>query len=380
MTLSVGTALARSEFRGAWVTAWNRGFLTPAEADATVEAAKAANINALFIQVRKIGDAYYDSTYEPRATNISDGYDPLKYIIDRAHEEGIEVHAWINVLRVRLRTPIADSRHVCNSHPEWITRDVSGRTKSEDGVYLDPGSPGVQYYTTKVALDIVTRYDVDGIHLDYIRYPGTNWGYNDESVARFNKRYGRAGVPVAGDSEWCDWRREQVTNLVRRIYSEANSVKPRVKVTAATIAWGECYPRFEHTAAYRQAFQDWAGWMRDGLLDAVVPMNYHKEQTADSVAKYRGWLDGMRRWQYGRHAYAGQMVGDNLRTAVARLSASRAAGTDGMVCFTFNDLPGRADLVAALRGTVYAYPAEPPSMPWKQRVAWAGRSSVRGAW
>ncbi|HOK55146.1 MAG TPA: family 10 glycosylhydrolase, partial [Armatimonadota bacterium] len=86
----------RYEFRGAWVTAWSNGFLTPEEADETIRLAKEANLNALFIQVRKVGDAYYKSSFEPRAKNIENlpDYDPLAYVIEKAHAEGLEVHAW----------------------------------------------------------------------------------------------------------------------------------------------------------------------------------------------------------------------------------------------------------------------------------------------
>jgi uncharacterized lipoprotein YddW (UPF0748 family) len=377
--LSAVPGMARSEFRGAWVTAWDHGFLSPSEANATVAAAKAAHINALFIQVRKVGDAYYNSQFEPRASNISaDGYDPLGYIIDRAHSEGIEVHAWINVLRVQSPSGSnADPSHVRNSHPEWLTRDASGRTKAPDGFFLDPGVPEVQDYTVRIVADILSNYNVDGIHLDYVRYPGSNYGYNEKAVSRFNTRFDRSGTPAADDPQWLSWRRDQVTALVRKIYSEANAVRPEVKVSAATICWGDLGGSFEHTDAYREALQDWAGWMRDGIVDAVVPMNYRNERSAASASQYRNWLNGMVRWQNGRHIYAGQIIRDDLPGAVAQLRASRAAGTDGMVCFAFNDTPTRAACVSAVSRTVFSEPAEAPSMPWKERFASAPRPPRR---
>ncbi len=93
------TSFAR-EIRGAYVTAWTKGFLTREEADATLSAAKKANLNALFIQVRKVADSYYESSIEPTGTNLSKDFDPLAYIIPKAHAQGIEVHAWVNVYRV----------------------------------------------------------------------------------------------------------------------------------------------------------------------------------------------------------------------------------------------------------------------------------------
>ncbi|MDO8588624.1 MAG: family 10 glycosylhydrolase [Armatimonadota bacterium] len=370
LALCVG-ASARPEFRGAWVTGWTHGFLTPEEADATVAAAKAANINALFIQVRKVGDAYYDSAYEPRATNIGvQEYDPLAYVIERAHREGIEVHAWVNALRVQLGSRSnSDPRHVCNRRPEWLTRDVNGRVKSSDGLYLDPGAPGVQDYTAQIVLDILRKYNVDGIHLDYLRYPGGEWGYNSAAVARFNSRYGRSGSPSADDPRWSAWRREQVTSLARRIYREVNAARPEVKLTAAAICWGEPYDSFERTDAYRQAFQDWPKWMREGIVDAVVPMNYRGDRSPASARQYRRWLDNMCGWRYDRHIYAGQMVGEDLAGAIAQLRASRASGSEGIVCFMLNDTPQRGQLVLALRRSAYTQPADIPIMPWKERFA-----------
>lgn len=373
------SAIARSEFRGAWVTAWDHGFLSQSEANATVAAAKAAHINALFIQVRKTGDAYYNSQYEPRATNISDArYDPLAYIIDRAHAEGIEIHAWINVLRVRSANSVnPNPMHISNQHPDWLTCDASGSTKCPDGAFLDPGVPEVQDYIVGIATDILSNYNVDGLHLDYIRYPGSRYGYNEQAVERFNTRFARTGTPAAGDTQWLSWRRSQVTNLVRRIYSEANAIRPDAKISAATVCWGDFNGSFERTDAYREALQDWAGWMRDGIVDAVVPMNYRNESSPTSASQYRHWLSAMVQWQSGRHVYAGQIVHDDLPGAVAQLKASRAAGIDGEVCFAFNDTPTRAAFVSAVSHSVYAEPAEAPTMPWKERFASAPHATRR---
>lgn len=371
--LTPGARGSRQEFRGAWVTAWNHGFLTLSEADQTVAAAKSANINALFIQVRKVGDAYYSSEYEPRGSNIPDpGFDPLAYIIEKAHAEGIEVHAWINVLRVQSGATVsAAPGHVCAVHPEWLTCDATGCVKAPDGVFLDPGAPEVQTYTLKVVADLLSKYAVDGLHLDYIRYPGCEWGYNRTSVERFNKAYGKTGTPAVSDPQWSDWRRNQVTSLVRKIYAQVGETRPDVKVTAATIVWGDYSNRFADTQAYQSVYQDWASWMREGIVDASVPMNYRNESKPRMAAQYRLWLDGMKQWEFGRHIYAGLLTTQNTGTVIGQLQAGRAHGMNGMVCFQFNADASRALLVAAMRRTVYSEPVGAPSMPWKTRFAQA---------
>ena len=369
---AVAAGGAPAEFRGAWVTAWNPGFLTPVEADETIAAAKTANMNALFIQVRKTGDAYYNSDLAPRASNISGppDYDPLAYVIERAHSAGLEVHAWVNVLRaLSAGTSAPDFRHVCSAHPEWIMSDYTGGLNSPEGVYLDPGVPEVQEYTLDVITELATRYDLDGVHLDYLRYPGREWGYNSTAVSRFNARYGRRGAPVPDDPLWSQWRRDQLTALVRKIYRRVGSVRPAAKVTLAAITWGESPNDFESSLSYRKVFQDWAGWLRDGILDAAIPMNYRDEGNAAAAEQYRNWLEGMRQWRFGRHVYAGQMITGDVDSAVVQLKASRNSGAMGMVCFSFNATPTRPVLVAALRSAVYAQPASIPKMPWKARYA-----------
>src|ERR671935_441535 len=129
-------------------------------------------------------------------------------------------------------------------------------------------------------------YDIDGIHLDRIRYPeapmdgrGANVGYNETSVARFNARYGTSGYPKSNDPRWNDWRREQVTNFVRRFYLSAKAIRPSIKISAALIAWSNG-PRasggFEQTEAYSRVFQDWPAWMREGIIDLASPMLYKR--------------------------------------------------------------------------------------------------------
>jgi len=112
----------------------------------------------------------------------------------------------------------------------------------------------------------VRNYDVDGIHLDYVRYGGAAFGYNPTSVARFNARYGTAGQPDAADPRWADWRREQVTALVRQVYLEAIAIQPQVMVSAATIAWGAgpaSDADWPGTRTCAEVFQDWPAWLRE---------------------------------------------------------------------------------------------------------------------
>lgn len=316
--LTTASADAPQQFRGLWVDAYRDGFKTRAQVDQLVADARRANINALIVQVRRRGDAFYARSLEPRTedSDLAPGFDPLAYLIERARAEEprLEVHAWIIVTTIwgsQTRAP-ADPRHVFNQHgpnavgrEDWLTRREDGETWSR-GYFIDPGHPDAARYTTDVALTIVREYDIDGLHLDYIRYPeradGMSWGYNQTSIDRFNARYGREGRPPTNDPAWNQWRRDQVTALVRSIYLGALAIKPAVKLSAAVIPWGDG-PRtpadWLKTAGYSSVFQDWRAWLEEGILDQVMPMNYFRE-SAGQGRYYDNWLAWQRDNAYGR--------------------------------------------------------------------------------
>ncbi|MBI3404804.1 MAG: family 10 glycosylhydrolase, partial [Acidobacteria bacterium] len=244
---------ATPEFRALWVDAFHAGIRSAQEAEQLVAEAKRSNFNSLIVQVRRRGDALYLQAFEPPLDDPA--YDPkfdaLASIIDVAHREGLEVHAWVNAMPVwRDDIPPRDSRHVFNQHgpsksgaENWLTASPSGDKKFPVGYFLDPGHPGAAAYTAEVYLNLVRHYKIDGIHFDYIRYPetdarlprGSAVGYNEISLERFRRATGRTGNPEPGDEQWIGWRRKQVTQLVRRVYIEAKAINPKIKVSAALI-------------------------------------------------------------------------------------------------------------------------------------------------
>ena len=308
---SAADSPSAAEIRALWVDAFHAGIRSPAEAAQLVSDAKRLHVNTLIVQVRRRGDALYSSSLEPPLDEppYDPSFDALAHILREAHAAGLQVHAWVNAMPLwRDAPPPRDARHVFNRHgpgatgdDNWLTRSRDGNQRFPVGYFLDPGHPAARDHLVAVYLDIVRRYPVDGIHFDYIRYPetddrlprGSNVGYNPVSLARFARASRTTAVPAPDDEAWTRWRRQQVTELVRRIAIEARAINPRIKVSAAVIAWGRP-PRdrndFANTAPMQRIFQDWRSWLEEGILDLAVPMNYAREHDATVREWFNGWI------------------------------------------------------------------------------------------
>ncbi|MER3473066.1 MAG: hypothetical protein C4335_03340 [Armatimonadota bacterium] len=299
------------QLRAIWVDGFNEGIKTPEQVDTLLARVRQAGLNAVVVQVRKSADAYYRSHYEPRASDIAEGFDPLAYLIEKAHREKpyIQVHTWLNTCAVgRNRHP----RSLQSRFPEYLTLSDMGEDYDGEATKIDPGHPGAADWTFRVYLDVVRHYDVDGIHFDFVRYGGERWGYNPVSIQRYNERRGLSGgFPFFKSAKFKQWRRDQVTALVRKTYLYAMTVNPKVLVSAATITWGngpETDETWTRSAAYSRVYQDWRGWMEEGILDWNLPMCYFNEQ------KYARWLDNWMRFvkDHQYEHYAGIGLGNFL--------------------------------------------------------------------
>ena len=383
------TSSTPPEYRMIWADTWHNGFLTADETTSFVNTVAAANYNAIVVEIRKSGDAYYDSEYEPWATNITPSggdYDPLQDLINKAHAKGIEVHAWIVTYRAWYKTwPAAPEGHVYDLHgpdstEDWSMRTSGGAYEEGNSLNIDPGVPGVQDYLANIVKDIVTKYpQVDGINFDYVRYPGTGWGYNDYTRQRFYYEYGYYPPTSSADPNWgvwCDYRRRQVTDLVRKCFVEAMYINPRIKMSADTIGWEGADPNTNYTGTsqYAGVFQDAKGWMDEGIIDVNILMNYKREFNAVQKDSYRRWADWLPRVASttGRLAIDGQ--GDYLNSisaSIAQMLYSRNAGSDGHCSYSYavtnKDGQPAGDFFNSVRTNLYSAPAPIPDMPWKDQ-------------
>jgi uncharacterized lipoprotein YddW (UPF0748 family) len=360
------------QWRAVWVDTFNTTLNTPADIVRVVRAAEQAQINVLLAQVRRRGDAWYLDAREPLPdfTPIAPGFDPLADLIDTAHAAGIQVHAFVIVGAVWHKDPSlapptngppqhpdhvfnrrggynAATRSIAVGRDNWLTRTLlpDGSATSYQGhrigndFWLDFGHPDAATYTVDVLAHLVQKYDIDGLHLDRIRYPelgvtgqtptsGVSIGYNPVSVARFlrHHRLPPDTVPLPGDPRWSDWRRMQVTNLVRRVYLTVTAIKPQLVVSAALIAFGGgpgSDEQWRLSEAYWRVFQDWRAWMQEGILDVGAVMNYKREHDATQARQFDDWLAFIAPRQYDRLLVAG--IGAHLNGVEGSLRQSRRA-------------------------------------------------------
>ncbi len=367
--------------RGVWIDTWNPGMLSPEQVETLVEEVRSANLNAIFPEVRKVGDAYYLNGLEPMADNIDgpEDWDPLQHLIDLCHDTSdgkqyIEVHAWLVTLRMwnqRLGDP--PPGHLFYEHPDTIMTTAEGEELGGTSMFADPGHPMTIEWTARVFRDVAERYDIDGIHHDYVRYPGDydgNWGHNEVSLQRFRERTGFEGTPENDDPRWQAWRRSQVNDLVRRVYGEVLEANPNVLVSAATLNWAlEMDPWAWFTSSPRlNAHQDWVNFMHEGTLDLNVLMNYTREDAQPH--RYGDWMDLALATRFDRHAIMGPGGYLNSIEDTWRLIREAVeAGADGIniYCYANTNTDGvpRTEFFERLGQELFTEQVPPSERPWK---------------
>jgi uncharacterized lipoprotein YddW (UPF0748 family) len=342
------------------------------------EQAHKARMNMIIFQVRGNADAFYRSQYEPWGSALTGtlgkdpGWDPLQYAIETAHELGLELHAWVNAFPAwRGKEPPTEStpRHSYLDHPQWIVCDSAGRPmKGGEGyITFSPGIPGVREHIQKVVMDIVSKYDIDGIHFDYIRYPeGSNvrgYSHDSVSVARFNSQEAN---PYKLDFE--NWEREQVSIFVRNVYNAIAEAKPKVKVSCSPIG------KFSGVgwSAYSVVYQDARRWMEEGKMDFVVPMVYYERSHPTHAFSLciSQWVDyatlSKKQVYPGLGAYRAEgQRGWGWDEIWAQIQIVRDSHLPGVVFFAAGSLERVWDVLG-----IDEFPcwANVPPMPWKDNI------------
>jgi len=332
-----------------------------ADVPRVVERAKAMGVRGLLVQVVGRGDAWYRSDLLPAPEPMrGEGRDPLGELLPLAHAAGLEVHAWVNCCLVWSGTRAPRSlRHVLHEHPEWVARLNDGRAMTRlsarqlermrlEGVYLAPAHPGVQRWLAEVVKELVTRYPVDGVHLDYIRQPAVAVGYDPTTRSRFALEHGADPLhlerqPVALrarlDSLWDAFQEAQVTAVVRGIRDSVNAVRPGLPLSAAVVA--------DSGTAIASRRQAWGRWLRDGLLDRAFLMCY-----APPVGTVLGQMTAAIDHVGADRVVPGiAMYNTPLSTAATKIKAARAMGFPAVALYSYDSLyerPARWERLRAL--------------------------------
>lgn len=385
------TTAVTPELRGVWMYTWGDSMLSASQITTAVDTTYAANYNMVIPEIRKAGDAYYNSNplhcpacgsyhQEPRAANIIDPppFDPLQDIINKAHAKNMEVCAWIVTYRIWSSTfGSAPSSHIWAAHPNWAMKTSGGSIADGSNYNLDPGIPAVQDYICKVVIDFTSNYDIDALNYDYIRYPGTDWGYNEITKQRFYNEYGYWPPTSSGDpnwGNWCDYRRQQVTDLVKKCYLEVAWRKPLVKMEADTVGWTQGDPNvdFTQTRQYSEVFQNAKAWMEEGIIDCNRLMNYKRDYDSVQGADYRLWNTWLGTMQAttGRHSVCGPGVYLNYTAdSMIQLGQARSQNLAGLCTYAYHATNVGGDSSSyfynMLQNQLFQEKAPIPNMPWK---------------
>lgn len=355
--------------RALWVT---RGTLTsPESITRMVDAAQASGFNTLIVQVRGRGDAYYESDLEPRAPALAGqpNFDPLAWTIDQAHGKGLAVHAWVAVNLVSSATTLPAARtHVVYSHPEWlmVPRELAsefrrldprspeylgrlarwsrGNSSTVEGLYTSPIHLEAAAHVAKVIGDLAARYPVDGIHLDYVRFPGSDFDYSRAAIDEFKRtiapdmtagerqaaaereRVDPLAYPNLYPDRWDGFRRSRLTALVMRVRTAVKAARPEAIISAAVVP--------DAQDAFESRLQDWRAWVAQSLIDVLCPMAYSTdaEVFARQVTSARQYATGAVVWA-GIGAYR-LSAADTLQF----IDTARRLGTGGIVLFSYDSL------------------------------------------
>jgi uncharacterized lipoprotein YddW (UPF0748 family) len=398
----------KREVRGAWIATyanidWPKIRTEPvalqrAALISILDHHQATGINTIYFQIRSQCDAMYPSEIEPWSADLTGTqgkapvelsltdpsstkvWDPLKFIIDACHERGMELHAWINPYRAINNYNVIHTfapNHVARQHPEWLLSQGTLRI-------LNPGIPAAQAYVRRVIGDVVSRYDLDGIHFDDYFYPspppaGTP-PYNDDATFNADPR---------GFTDRGDWRRDNVNRFIHSVSDTIQALKPWVKfgVSPSGIYRNSTNPDIGSATSglqhYVTLFADSRKWLQEGWIDYLAPQVYwYIGQPAANYAVVVPWWNNN---AYGRHIYigmAGYKVNDPLQGVnwanpsmipnEVRLNRSPAyPNIFGQAIYNTSSLlsTSRLGFRDSLRTNFYKYPALLPRMPWRDDMA-----------
>ncbi|MEZ5017649.1 MAG: family 10 glycosylhydrolase [Flavipsychrobacter sp.] len=380
----------KREFRAAWIATvsnidWPSKRGLPAEQQkaefiARLDQLKALGCNAVIVQVRPAADAFYASLQEPWSRYLTGKqgkapfpyYDPLSFMIEEAHKRHMELHAWFNPFRVLTdsRTNPNPSTHVSKQHPDWV---VNYGNKG----YLNPGIPKARAYVIDIILDVVKRYDIDGVHLDDYFYPYRIAGKTFYDQAAFNKYKSQFT-----DKE--EWRRDNVNQFVAELNTKIKQLKPYVKFGISPFGiWRNASkdPRGSNTkggqTCYDDLYSDILLWMQEGWVDYILPQLYweHGHRAAAFEVLLPWWEQQPKN---NVHLYYGlglyrminpkNPIWQGTKELLWQMQDIRSTQTPGVVLYSTSNFDKIPNAIQDSIKKRYQYPAFPPRMKWLDSI------------
>lgn len=378
------------EIRALWVT--NQQLLNPARIDRLVDYASTYNFNLLFVQVRRGGEVYFNSQIEPKAAALTKNdapadFDPLAYTLRAAHAKNLSVQAWLNIyyLGTPLEFPVSENdsaagpTHVRLRYPQWlINLTKKGQTPADSQytqMYLSPSDPGVNQHVLSLCQELINIYPIDGLHLDYLRYPNEAAGLTRENISAFRKEFGLEPADLLNrPAEFIDkfgydkyselktsWQMicaRPINDFLKQIKATIAASQKHIVLSAAVVP--------EAQQAGSNNYQDWAGWLKSGLVDFVVPMCYSpssdkvlqqvKEATQLAGAGAPGVVIGLGAWRLTPSDLLAKtkLVRDFRRTA-------EAGNLWGICYFSYDKLFANSSYGQLIKKEIFANPAPLPA-------------------
>jgi uncharacterized lipoprotein YddW (UPF0748 family) len=347
-------------------------------------------LNAIVLQVRPVADALYASTYEPWSKYLTGRqgrrpepyWDPLAFAVTEAHKRGLELHAWFNPYRAAFgRESLPASNHVSQRQSRYVVQ--YGRY-----LWMDPGYPAVRRLMVRTVMDVVRRYDIDGVHIDDYFYPYPENDANGQKIDFPDSETYAAYRREGGQLDRADWRRNNVNVLVREFYSAVKAEKAWVKVGISPFGiWRPANPPTIQAGIdqYDELFADARKWLNEGTLDYIAPQLYWAidppEQSFPVLLQW--WVEqslkGRHVWPgLGAHRLAQTGPRGFRSTEITRqIQITRETrGATGHITFNAKILMQNVDSIADRLAELYAEPALVPASPWLDRVPPA-RPTVR---
>ena len=353
------------EVRAAWLTT-NYGLDWPTtqishtaqkrELITILDSLQAWNFNTVLFQVRGRGEVLYRSTIEPMSSLILPApqqeppFDPLAFAIEESHKRGMECHAWV------VTYPLGGNKHVAGLGSKSVTKTHPSITKQfQREWFLDPGNPATDDYLLSIIKELVSFYDIDGIHFDYIRYPDNRGRFPDNDTYR---KYG-------GGQNKSDWRRDNITRFVNKAYDLVKATKPWVEVSSAPLGRYRALGNNGHGwTALETVYQDAGKWMQQGKHDAIYPMMYYKNHLFFPFVD--DWLlhSNDRIVVPGLGPYQMIELDWDLEDITNQVDYLREQPTHGQAYFRVGNLLADTKGILQPLRQFYSQPAKLPPMPW----------------